>query len=294
MASAALYFEPRTLGEAVEVLAGHERGGIVAGGTDLVVGARAGRLTLPDVLVAVHRIDELRRVEPGKEGSTRVGALVTHAYLESDPFIRERFTALADAAALVGSPATRYVGTLGGNLVNASPAMESGGPLLAYEASVELRSATGTRVLPLSAFLRGPGQTALQSGELLTHVLIPPFPRGSVGSAYIRLEYRRSMEIAVVGAAGLVVLDAEGVCTAARVALTAVAPTCIRAPEAEQALVGSTPSGELLEEAGARAAGAAKPIDDVRAPADYRRAMVPVVVRRTLELALERAREGGP
>ena len=141
-----------------------------------------------------------------------------------------------------------------------------------------------------SSSLTGPGTTTLASGELLAAVLVPPLPSGDVGSAYFRLEYRRAMEIAVVGATALVTLDADNVLSEVRLALTAVAPTCIRVHAAEGMLRGHAPTAALFAEAGRVAADAARPIDDVRAPAAYRRAMVPVLVGRALELAVRRAR----
>jgi aerobic carbon-monoxide dehydrogenase medium subunit len=284
------YAEPATLDEALRVLGELGPGaGVVAGGTDLVVGARSGKKPLPDALVAIHRLAELDSVAGGSSEPLRLGALVTHGSIEASPLLRERYSALAEASALVGSPATRHVGTLGGNLCNASPAMEVGSPLLVYGASVELTSVSGSRTLAVEDFLLGPGQSARADGELLTGVSVPVLPERS-GSAYVRLEYRRAMEIAVVGAAALVVLDADGRCAEARIALTAVAPTCLRAAAAEASLAGSEPTAEALVEAARLSADAASPIDDVRAPADYRRAMVPVIVRRALENALARAR----
>lgn len=285
------YAEPRTVDEAVDVLSAHGEAAVVAGGTDLVVGARAGRRSLSSTLVAIHRIAELRQIELMADGATRIGALVTHAELERGQ--APRLAALADAAALIGSPATRNVGTLGGNLANGSPAMETGSPLLVLGAEAELRSRLGRRLLPIEELLQGPHRTALERGELLTHVAIPRSSAERAGSAYVRLQYRQSMEIAVVGAATLVELDGAGRVMSARVALTAVAPTCILVPEIEAVLAGRDASPESIEETGRLAALAARPIDDIRAPADYRRAMVPVVVRRSLERALERARGGG-
>jgi CO/xanthine dehydrogenase FAD-binding subunit len=284
------YAEPGTVEEALALVAPEAR--VVAGGTDLVVAARSGKNALPASLVAIHRIRELAELEETAAGGLRLGALVTHATLESHPLVRERYTALSDAAALVGSPATRHAGTLGGNLVNGSPAMETGSPLLVHEAEVELTSGEGRRTLALGDFLRGPGQTALAPHELLTAVVVPPPPRG-VASAYVRLEYRQAMEIAVVGAAALVALDGERRLAEAKLALTAVAPVCVRVPAAEDALRGAAPTDERLAEAARLAADAARPIDDVRASARYRRAMVSVIARRALELALARA-GGGP
>ena len=280
------YAEPQTVAEALSLLDTDAR--VVAGGTDLVVAARSGKSTLPASLVAIDRIAELTTVEETDGGGLRLGALVTHATLEASPAGRTRYTALSDAAALVGSPATRHVGTIGGNLCNGSPAMETGSPLLVHEADVELASPEGRRTLPLPDFLRGPGRTALGPRELLTAVDVPPPPAGAA-SAYVRLEYRQAMEIAVVGAAALVALEAVRLAQA-RLALTAVAPVCIRVPAAEEALLGREPSAEVLAEAGELAAEAARPISDVRAPAAYRRAMVSVIVRRALALAIRRAR----
>jgi CO/xanthine dehydrogenase FAD-binding subunit len=284
------YAEPAALDEALRLLG--ELGpsaAVVAGGTDLVVGARSGKKPLPEALLAIHRLAELESVAGGASEPLHLGALVTHGWIEASPLLRERYSALADASALVGSPATRHVGTIGGNLCNASPAMEVGSPLLVYGASVELSSSSSTRTVALEDFLLGPGRSARADGELLTGVSVPA-PPALAGSAYVRLEYRRAMEIAVVGAAALVVLDADGRCADVRIALTAVAPTCLRAGAAEAALSGAEPTADALAEAGRLSADAASPIDDVRAPADYRRAMVPVIVRRALEGALARAR----
>jgi CO/xanthine dehydrogenase FAD-binding subunit len=284
------YFEPPDLNAALLLLAEHRGASIVAGGTDLVVGARTGKHALPERLVAIHRLHALNSIQAPRDGGLHIGALVTHAELEASTTIRRSWSALSDGAALVGSPATRHTGTVGGNVCNASPAMELGIPLLVYEAKVELASQQGTRQLPLGSFLTGPGKTARQANELLVAVILPPLPgKGRAGSAYVRLEYRQAMEIAVVGAAALVVID-NGRCTEARIALTAVAPTCVRAPAAEKILQGKQINSDLLAQASASSAQVAKPIDDVRASAPYRNAMVPVIVERALTIARQRAR----
>ena len=284
------FVTPTTLEHALAQLEGDPQAAVVAGGTDLVVAGRSGKTPLPERLIAIHRLAGLDSIEAAGDG-LRLGALVTHAQIESSALIRARYTALADAAALVGSPATRHVGTIGGNVVNASPAIETGSPLLVFEAEIELQLVDGRRTVRYSDFVRGPGLTDRRPDELLTAVRLPGLPSGRSGSAYLRLEYRQAMEIAIVGAAALLVLDSTGRCTDARLALTAVAPTCVRAPAAEALLRGRIIDEAALADAAEASASAAKPIDDVRASADYRRAMTVVIARRALETAWRRALE---
>ena len=201
--------------------------------------------------------------------------------------IRERFTALADASAIVGSHATRAQGTIGGNVMNASPAMETGGPLVCFEATATLQSAAGSREVAVADLFSGPGQTTAEAGELLVAVDIPEPPAGA-GSCYARLEYRQQMEIAVVGATAVVVMD-DGKVTDARVAITALAPIIRRVSEAEAALVGTDGSAAATEAAAEAAAAGSAPISDVRASEEYRRAMAAVIARRAIEAAVARA-----
>ena len=270
-----------------EALAALARGGRpVAGGTDIVVGARQGKAPLPDALVAIHRVSELHAIDEAS-GGVRLGALVTHAEIAARPGIRERFTALADASAIVGSHATRAQGTIGGNVMNASPAMETGGPLVCLGATVTLRSLGGARTVPVEDLFTGPGATAASPDELLVSVDVPAPPPGT-GSAYVRLEYRRQMEIAVVGATAVVTLT-DGRVEDARVAITALAPTIRRVAAAEAALVGSVADEASIAPAAREAAAASSPISDVRASERYRRAMAEVIARRAVEIAVARA-----
>jgi CO/xanthine dehydrogenase FAD-binding subunit len=261
----------------------------VAGGTDLVVGARQGKAPLPESLVAIDRIADLAGITE-LDGALRIGALATHAELATHELVRERFTAIADAATIVGSHATRAQGTIGGNLMNASPAMETGGPLVCLAGSVMLQSPRGSRWVAVEDFLAGPGETTAQPDELLVAVDVPA-PADGTGSCYVRLEYRRQMEIAVVGAtAGVTLVD--GAVAGARVAITALAPTIRRVPEAEAALDGSDGGEAAVAAAAAAAAAASIPISDVRASEEYRRAMAEVITGRAITGALVRARGG--
>jgi aerobic carbon-monoxide dehydrogenase medium subunit len=283
---------PTALDDALAVLAADADARPVAGGTDLVVAARQGRRSLPDSIVAIDRIPELAGQRSGEHGALLLGALTSHAWLASAEAVRGGWTALADAAAIVGSPATRGTGTIGGNVMNASPAADTVGPLIVAGAVATLRSQAGSREIAVADLATGPGVTAARTDELLIHVRVPPLPAGS-GTAYVRLEYRAAMEIAVVGATAVVVLQGrtEGASRIreARIALTAVAPTIIRAPAAEALLVGRAADGAAFREAGEAAAQSASPISDVRASAEYRRAMIQVVVARALGAAALRA-----
>jgi len=172
--------------------------------------------------------------------------------------------------------------------MNASPAMETGGPLLCFDASVVLRSAAGARVVAVAELFAGPGQTTATPDELLEAVELP-IPREASGSCYLRLEYRRQMEIAVVGATAALTFD-DGVVADARVAITALAPTVRRVPEAEAALLETDAGPTAAETAAQLAADTAEPISDVRASARYRQAMAVVVTRRAIAIAAARAR----
>ncbi len=258
----------------------------VAGGTDLVVGARHGKAALPADLVAIDRIDELGGVELDSAG-VRVGALMSHAELMTDPVIVGSYTAVADASALVGSPSTRHVGTLGGNVMNGSPAMDTGAPLTVLGATAELRSVNGSRTVSLDELWAGPGRTTADPGELLVALHLPP-AQDRCGSAYVRLEYRRAMEIAVVGAAAAVTLAADGTIASAAVALAAVAPTILSVDGVDEALVGCVPA-DVGPVAAALASEQAAPISDLRASDRYRRHCIGVMAKRAVDAAARRA-----
>ena len=218
---------PTTLAAALSATAAGHRP--VAGGTDLVVGTRQGKWTLPENLVALDRIAELRGVER-TSGGLRIGATTSHADLAGDPLIRERWTAIADAASIVGSPATRHVGTLGGNLANASPAAETSGPLLCFEADVEVRSTAGSRRIALADLFSGPGRTTVRPDELIVAVELPELDGAgiatsdwsSVGRWRSRWSGRRPWCASLTGSS-----------VTPRIAITALAPTVRRVAVAE-------------------------------------------------------------
>jgi CO/xanthine dehydrogenase FAD-binding subunit len=286
------YVEAVDVATAVSAMAAGARP--VAGGTDLVVGARHGKAPLPESLVGIHRIGELSSLGSAPGGGLRIGALVTHATLASDPDVLAAYTGLADASAIVGSHATRANGTLGGNVMNASPAMDTGAPLLCHGAVAVLVGPAGERRVPLDQLWVGPGRTSVGPDELLVAVELEPLLAGArTGSAYVRLQYRRQMEIAVVGVGAAITVDDAGIVTSARVAISALSPVIERVPDAESALVGSD-AAAAIETAATAVAAASRPISDVRASVDYRRAMAKVIGRRAILAAVRRAVDGAP
>ena len=277
-----------TLEEALAAVAEGARP--IAGGTDLVVGARHGKAPLPENLVAIDRVEDMDQVELDGDG-TRIGALLSHADLMTDPLIVESYSAIADASALVGSPSTRHLGTIGGNVMNGSPAMDTGAPLLVLGARAELvrrtESSKAGRFVPLTELWVGPGQTSAAADELLVALHLPA-PQERCGSAYVRLEYRRAMEIAVVGAAAGVTLAEDGTIASAAVALAAVAPTILAVDGANDALAGLPPdaAGPVIAELSSEQAS---PISDLRASDTYRRHCIGVMARRAVDAAARRA-----
>ena len=244
-----------------------------------------GKFPLPEDLIAIDRVTELAGIE---EGSTeiRIGSGVTHAQLMAPGVVVDQLTGIADAAALVGSPATRNVGTIGGNVMNGSPAMDTGAPLLVLGAQAELRTAADTRLVALDDLWVGPGKTSASPEELCTALVVPK-PVASSGSAYVRLEYRRSMEIAIVGAAAAVTLDGD-VISSISVALAAVAPTILPVVGLDQ-FVGQSPTEVTLGAIAEAASDQCTPISDLRASERYRRKMIGVMAQRAVDAAAKRA-----
>lgn len=273
-----------------DVLAALAAGAVpLAGGTDLVVGHRQGKRLLPESIVNLDRLIELRGLASSADGGLIMGALTSHDALVDDTTVRARFTGVADASSIVGSAATRCTGTIGGNVMNASPAADTTAPLLCLGAVAVLRSTAGERRVPLSELFVGPGRTSAMVGELLVRIELPA-PGTVSGSSYVRLEYRRHMEIAVVGAAAYLRFGGDGEVVEARVAMTALAPTVRLVPEAAIALVGTDAGAAAVATAAEAVAAASTPISDVRGSADYRRAMAAVIARRAIETAVARAR----
>lgn len=262
----------------------------LAGGTDLVIAVKEQGLS-PDSVIDLKRIPDLAGIDDHADGSLAIGALTTLAEVESSPTILRRYPFLAQAAGEVGSLQIRNRATIGGNIANASPSADTIPSLMALDASLRISDGADQRSSALEDFLLGPGQTALRDGEILTSVVIPRADRRLRGE-YIKLSPRQAMDLAVVGVAVTVVIGEAGRVESAAIALGAVAPTPIRARAAEAHLLGQVLDEDLAEAAAAIGCAECSPIDDVRSSAEYRRAMVGVLIKRALLNAA--ARGPGP
>lgn len=262
---------------------------VVAGGTDVMI-QHMRREIDPSVLLHIGRLNELDGI--ATNGALSFGTLTTHRNLATNPLVAAALPALAEAASTVGGWQTQEVGTLGGNLCNASPAADTVPPLLVADAHVELRSAAGTRRLSLDEFLLGRRKTARLAHELLTTITAIPLGDRS-GETYLKLGRRSAMEVAVVGLAVRLTFDETGTVASARVAACSVAPRPYRATEAERVLAGSRLEAEVLAEAGRALVDSAVPIDDARASSAYRLRVLPGLLARAVGVCRDRVGADG-
>ena len=286
------YYAPQTLDEALAILARERaQARIIAGGTDLIIELERGVRRLEAVIDITH-IPGLNQVT--LDGDTiHLGPLVTHNHVVASGLCVERALPLAQAAWEVGAPQIRNRGTVAGNVITASPANDTITPLMALDARVTLRSTRGTRDVPLAQFYTGVRRTVMADDELLTAIHFPAL-RANQRGVFLKLGLRRAQAISVLNVAVVLTFDGP-IVTDARITLGAVAPTIIRAPEAEAALIGQRLTPEVIQAAAQAAQAAARPIDDVRATAAYRRRLVGVLTRRALtRLADGAERQGWP
>lgn len=283
------YEEPKSLQEALRIFSELKgKAKVIAGGTDLIVSMKKGAV-VPGCLVSLRRIGPLRGVGFGRT-AIEIGSHVTVSELASSGIIGGSLPHLARAASSLGSPLIRNRATIGGNIVTARPAADLPPALMVLGAKVELRSKGKKRTVSLDGFFTGPGSTIMGDDEVLTKIVVPGAPPFT-GADYIKLGHRAALEIAIAAVASRITLEGpDGVIKDARIVLSAVAPTAVRALSAEQVLTGQRPSEALFSEAAKRAMDDASPIDDIRGGAAYRREMVGILTERTLHGALKIAR----
>ncbi len=284
------YEAPETIDAAVALLAGADGAArVLAGGTDLLV-QMAADLAEPALVVDVKRIPELRE-SVAEDGGFRIGAAVTGAELGEHAGLRGAWPGVVEAVELIGSTQIQGRATIGGNLCNASPAADSVPALIAAGATVSIAGPDGRRQVPVEAVATGPGETSLAKGEFVLSLALAARPPRT-GDAYLRFIPRTEMDIAVVGAGVCLTLDGGGTCSAARVALAAVAERPLLVSEAALALIGTPVDEAALERLGKAASAACKPIDDKRGTKEYRIKVAAVLAKRAARTALERARRG--
>ena len=280
------YLAPQTLDEAISAFAAAGSAArILAGGTDLLVQMRSGAVR-PGVIVDIKKIAEMTGIEETADGGFRFGAAVPGAVLSEHPRFGKVWPGVLEAINLIGSTQVQGRASAGGNLCNGSPAGDSVPALVAAGAVVTLQGPNGRREMPVEQVPAGPGRTNLLSGEILVGFTLPPRPKGS-SDAYLRMIPRTEMDIAVVGV-GVSLTLKDGVCTAARVGLGAVAPTVLLVEAAAKALIGKLDDAAVNAAASACSA-ACRPIDDKRGTIVYRTKVAGVLLKRTVAIAAKRA-----
>lgn len=280
------YYPAASLGDAHRLLQAHPDAKLLAGGQSLIPIMKL-RLASPTAVIDIGRVTELRGISQ-RDGVLRIGALTTHAELAAAADVGKAAPALAEAAALVGDPAVRNRGTIGGNIAHADPASDLPAVLVALDATIAVLGPGGGREIAATDFFTGVMSTALASNEIVAAVHVPVQAAGQ-GSAYVKFAHPAS-RYAVIGVAASVGI-AKGTCSGARVAIVGLVPHARRLPAVEQALHGQKPGDEAIAGAAARTAGdlGRDVSGDIFASAEYRAAMAPVYVRRALAQAFGRA-----
>lgn len=290
------YLEPSSLDEAVTLLARHAKDNdgarIITGGTDLVLELERGTRTAR-TLIDISRVPGQDRIWLDEQGWIHLGPLVTHNQVVASPLCVARAFPLARACREVGAPQIRNRGTVAGNLITASPANDTIPALIALQAQVTLRSLRGARTVSLRDFYRGVRRTEMAGDEIMTDIAFPALNTDRQRGTFIKLGLRQAQAISLVNCAAVCAFDEAGRVIEAALALGAVAPTIVRAHEAEAALIGRQLTDETIAQAAALAQHAASPIDDVRASASYRRRMIAVLVSRALTDLREHSERAG-
>lgn len=281
------YEMPEDLATASALLAsGGGKARILAGGTDLLVQMKFD-VVEPTLLIDIKNIAETRAITE-EDGGFRIGAAVPGAELGEHAALSAAWPGVVEAAELIGSTQVQGRASLGGNLCNASPAADSVPAMIAAAAVARVVGPDGQRDVAVEDIASGPGRTSLASGEIVASIFLPKRPANS-GDAYLRFIPRTEMDIAVVGVGISLTLDGDGVCTAARVGLGAVAPTALLVGPAADALIGTKIDAAVLDNLAAAVSAACSPIDDKRGTVEFRIDVAGVLARRVASIALTRA-----
>ncbi len=280
------YFRPKTIPEAIALLRQHgDAAKILSGGQSLIPMMRL-RLARPGWLIDINQIPGLAYIKEDA-GHLKIGGLTREADIEASELVRSKYPILFETASVVADPQVRNLATIGGNLAHGDPANDHPATMLAVGAQIVATGSGGERIIPIDSFFLSLFSTALKHDEILTEIRIPSTPR-KTGSAYLKLE-RKVGDFATVGVAAQVTVDDKGICQKAGLGLTNVGPTPLRAKAAEDFLRGKKLDEANIRQAAQLAARDSQPSTDLRAPAEYKLAMVKELTKRALTRALERA-----
>ncbi|MFA6009641.1 MAG: FAD binding domain-containing protein [Desulfobacteraceae bacterium] len=274
-------FIPSHLDEVFSILNQCPEARLMAGGTDLLVRLRHAGADMKPPLILLNKISVLADIKLDA-GDLCIGSGVSFSAIMVHPLVQDHAPLLAKAVGTIGGPAIRNMGTLGGNIITASPAGDSLPPIYVMEASVVLVSAAGTRTIPIARFISGPSKTDVRKDEILTQIRIP-VDDGFQAQCFEKVGLRRSLAIAVASFCGRLKFAEDGTVVAARFAWGSVAPTVAGSPEAEAAVTGRRLDTESIKKSVAAATESLSPIDDIRASAHYRRTVAGGLLRRFLE-----------
>ncbi len=279
------YHHPTTLSDAVAILCdAPDDARVLAGGTDLIVDLKTGRLQ-PSTVVNIKSIpglDEINRVE----GGISIGALTKVTAVEASELVAEHSAAVHAAASILASPPVRALATIGGNVGRASPASDLGPALIVSAATASITGAEGVREVAVESLYTGPGTTTLASSDIITSFFLPNPPAG-FGSAHVKIGKRGSgTDIAMAGVSASLVIGDDGLVSDCKIALASLGPIPMRAPQAEDTLIGRSPTEEVLAEVAGTASTEAQPIGDMRASAEYRSTLARVLTHRALREAV--------
>ncbi len=279
------YLAPKTIGEACNLLL--ELGStakVMAGATDLIPPMKDKAIS-PEYLIDLKKIPDLDYLEYDEKEGLKIGALTTLRTIETSPLVKEKNPAVAHAAKVVASTQIRAKGTMAGNICNASPSCDTAPNLLAQGAKILVQGPNKDRIIQAEDFFLGVKKTSLEPGEIVTGIVIPPLAENE-RAAYIKHAVRKAMDLAIIGVAVKIKVE-DGICTDAHIALGAVAATPIRAPKAEEALIGKALTDEVIVKASEEAMDSCHPISDIRASAEYRKDMIRVFTKRAVRQAME-------
>jgi carbon-monoxide dehydrogenase medium subunit len=275
------YLKPKTLSEALDILAEKKNIKIFAGGTDLIVKMKVGALTELDYMLDINDIEELRTVED-LDGGISIGCAAKLSTLEKDPRLNAKYPALCDAFKAMAAISVRNMATLGGNFCNASPVADAVGPVISYHGSVELKSRSGARIVKAEDFFLAPGVTVMQPDEMLTRIILPA-PAAQTGASFIKLGRVKS-DIAKISLTA--VLVREGKCIKeCRMAMGSVAARPLFLKDMSASLAGKEMNQALISETAERISAFIRPIDDNRTTAQYRTDVAAIIARDALTQA---------